>query len=442
VTKARARDVVVVVAVIAACVVGCNSIAGIDPATVRADAGGAEAGPSACDVCMQSECASEVDACTHDAACAPRASCMQACASGDTGCVAACANIAEYGAPDAIVAHESCRTAKCFDGCKVSCGDVPPLTSDVPPLAAGAAIEACTSCIAASCCSQGTACGASVDCWNVVECIRAHTTYDQQRACRTVRFPGGMQPLQDYETCIKGSCSDTCAWGDDWSCVGHVAKPITSKPALQISAAALDGVTFKALGGMNWQLCAGYDPSCSTPLSSGTTANNGVFSAAAPVISGSFDGYLSLDDPSATYLPSLTHADPGITDDSTTLVTYMIQQSTASQFALLLGMSQLDPTRGMALVVAYDCAGRASPGVTFSLSTSDPAAKVYYFKSKLPSTVTKETDATGLAVVVNAPVGPLTIAMVPKATGATAGSVSTVIRAQTLSNVVVVPTKL
>jgi hypothetical protein len=215
-----------------------------------------------------------------------------------------------------------------------------------------------------------------------------------------------------------------------------VIEPATTAPTVAIRSAAVDAVSFVILKPMHWRLCGAYDPDCTSPYDQGTTLDGQIQSSKGITLSGAFAGYLELDDPSLAYLPSITHADPGITADSTPLLSFMVSQSAASTFAGLLGIT-LDSARGMALVFAYDCVGRPAPGVTFA--STDSAARVFYFSDKLPSKSATQTDATGIGVIVNVVPGTFEVTMSRSSTSI--GRVSTVIRAQTVSNVIVVPTK-
>jgi hypothetical protein len=254
-----------------------------------------------------------------------------------------------------------------------------------------------------------------------------------------VQYPSGTKPFENFETCLRSACSDACAFGSDWSCVGHVVEPATTAVSVAIVSAAVDAESFAPLHPIHWRLCGGYDPDCASPEDQGTTSDGQIDSSKAVTLGGSFAGYLELDDPSGGYLSSITHADPGITTDATPLLSFMVSRSAASTLAGLLGVT-LDTSRGMALVFGYDCAGRSAPGVTFTSTTLDSTARVFYFNGKLPSTSATQTDASGLAVIVNAALGSHEVTMSRSST--TLGRVSTVFRAQTVSNVIVVPTKL
>jgi hypothetical protein len=435
----RIRGRLRMVATLGACAIGCNALAGIDAATLRDDAAVSDVQDDtppdvldACDTCMQVDaCSAESAQCAHDATCAPRASCMRACPPGALDCIEACSSSSTPTATDVIASYEDCRTSKCFDACGVTCGDVPALVDDDHA-------SSCATCVAASCCTEASACGAIADCWSLVECVNANTTIDRQRSCRYVQYPNGTKPFEDFETCLRSACSDACAFGSDWSCVGHVLEPATTAVSVSIISAAVDAESFAGLHAIHWRLCGAYDPDCATPYDQGTTPDGQITSSKGITLSGSFGGYLELDDPSGGYLPSITHADPGITADSTPLLSFMVSRGAAATFAGLLGVT-LDTSRGIALVFAYDCAGRPATGVTFTSPTLDASARVFYFDGKLPSKTATQTDATGLAVIVNAAVGSHEITMSRSTT--TLGHVSALFRAQTVSNIIVVPTK-
>lgn len=70
---------------------------------------------------------------------------------------------------------------------------------------------ACTTCFKANCCSQLSACDASQDCVNLVNCINQCASGDNAciQSCEN-SYPNGVTPLDNLGACINSSCSTQC----------------------------------------------------------------------------------------------------------------------------------------------------------------------------------------------------------------------------------------
>jgi hypothetical protein len=405
--------------VIAVAIVDCRQLVGIDDRSL--------VGP--CDACVHiASCTDETRECGADAACSPRASCMSACAPGAADCQARCVNVPSYGAIEPVASYESCRATRCGEACQVTCGDVPVLVAD-------SAASACTQCVATSCCDAERACAAAADCWRVAECVRARTAPDAQLACRTIRYdPGATSAYAALEGCVQGHCFDDCDYGNDWSCVGHVAWPLPIGNTFTHTFHIVDATDpTHPIAGVEARICLPSDPACAAPVFTRPTNANGdltiTFDTRSVVGSRhGFDGFLFMDDPSKRYVRSIFQADPPFAEDGATSVHVLTTPAIAGGLAAVVGEKYV-PAAGQVLVLVHDCAGRNARGVTISFAPSDPSAKIYYFKGGLPSRAATETDSSGNAVIFNAPPGILTLTIFPKELGgAAAGHVSTLVQ--------------
>jgi hypothetical protein len=76
-----------------------------------------------------------------------------------------------------------------------------------PPLSSGD--PTCDTCIAASCCSQDTACGDDQDCLAFISCMSACTDPTCQTACETT-YPTANNELNALDACLTSACAVPC----------------------------------------------------------------------------------------------------------------------------------------------------------------------------------------------------------------------------------------
>ncbi len=70
---------------------------------------------------------------------------------------------------------------------------------------------ACTTCFKSLCCASFSACNASQDCMNLVNCIGPCASGDTAcvQSCEN-SYPNGVTPLNDFGNCLNTSCSTQC----------------------------------------------------------------------------------------------------------------------------------------------------------------------------------------------------------------------------------------
>ena len=337
---------------------------------------------------------------------------------------------------------EACRATACSGSCLPQCGDTPVL---VPPSSA----SACASCISTQCCNLSAACAQDADCLATYECLGANDSPDGWAACTQTLFPRGLNDYEGLESCILSACPDDCAYGRNWSCVGHVSWPPAPGPTVTATIQATDALNQnQGVPGMDAKLCYFTDTSCANPIDEKTTDKNGDVTFEGPAQNQSgrtgFDGFLLLSDPNyaATdpnrYLPALLHAFPPLTASNVVRQVIMATNGTLDQLAGLVNL-KLDPSRGMAVLSVSDCVGRRAPGISFKVTPADPVTQILYLKGTFVDRYATATDKLGDALIANLPVGPFTVT----ATSPDAGQVAVVpayARANTVSLVVVPPT--
>jgi hypothetical protein len=211
----------------------------------------------------------------------------------------------------------------------------------------------------------------------------------------------------------------------DWTCLDTPIAAVTDATfgtTLTLrDAASIDGqVRFSGtpVAGASVKACARLDLDCASPL--GATTSDGPGDASLTVPRG-YDGYYEAV--GAGFVPTL-YATTRARADERFWVT-LIKEEFIGLFTSIVGIEH-DPATGMAVLLAEDCATRAASGVTFELSPVGGGSKLVYLVNTLPSITATSTDATGGAVMFDAPPGVLVVTA--KLGGRTLRTMSTVIR--------------
>lgn len=415
-----------VVAAIASCrqIVGVDDRIALDP----------------CDTCMElQDCATASEACQRDDACTSRSKCFAACAPGAADCISRCTNASVYGLIEPVAAYEACRATKCAAACNVTCAQFPFLTNDP-------ASQSCTACIGANCCAAANACASDERCVALNECIRTQTTFAGASVCRQRQYADANPTLAQLETCAQNNCSKECAYGNYWQCEGHVTPPVPTTDTVTTTMSINDLEALdQPIPGVQVRVCPPTDPECISPVFEGVSDANGQLDITVNVKSKfgriGFSGYSFLDDPSGTYIRAINRWYPALASDKSFSLMLMAKPSTIATIAAVLGV-RADPARGQVLVFVEDCASHQSENVTITVEPSDVATRIFYVANGTPSRSATATDSQGVAIVVNAMPGPLTITMTPRSLGHANGSARTLVQAGALSQGVVQPSPL
>ncbi|HEU4408491.1 MAG TPA: hypothetical protein VFS43_24730 [Polyangiaceae bacterium] len=215
--------------------------------------------------------------------------------------------------------------------------------------------------------------------------------------------------------CRDGACrpTETAAKGEDWSCLerpgGEGAEP---PEQVRVAFRFVDLASAAPVTGVSLVACASADLLCSQPLAPAIRGDdNGRIEAQVPTASAvgtiGFGGYFRAEAPERDTLLLLFH--PPLVEDVEELVA-MGRAGQLFENAPVLGIT-LEPDRAGAVLLARDCRGEPSPGVTFELEGGDPAARIFYGVGPVPSPSAVQTDDLGLAIGLNLPAGVLTFRM-------------------------------
>jgi len=69
---------------------------------------------------------------------------------------------------------------------------------------------ACQNCLETTCAAESEACGASMDCVMLLQCLIDCTDDPCMSECETT-YPGGVSLVNDYFDCLLGDCGEWCA---------------------------------------------------------------------------------------------------------------------------------------------------------------------------------------------------------------------------------------
>jgi hypothetical protein len=195
--------------------------------------------------------------------------------------------------------------------------------------------------------------------------------------------------------------------------------------------------------GASVQACGQFDPACTPALFSTTSDDAGVVTVTLPAGGGvqgyGATGYLAIDasarEPQLFFwgFPLSEPSFPSLYDQVPTW-TYV------DVIAGAVGVT-LAQELGTLALIATDCTGSRAPGVRFDVNPKDQRTELFYVSNgKLPSKTATSTDASGVALVANVPVGTLTITAFPDALGGKpSASLQVLTRANAETVAIIVP---
>jgi hypothetical protein len=206
-----------------------------------------------------------------------------------------------------------------------------------------------------------------------------------------------------------------------WGCLGHVAWPQESPTATVLYRARLAQLTTMApVTGLQVIACRSFDPTCSTPVASATTDDQGYFSLTVPQW---FRGFYLMPTPPPSYpdmVPALlmalpppsVSADPDASIPSTGASPLPTSADLNGLFSVINRMLPApDAGFGQLLALATDCQGNPAAGVSIQSATTVPNETLTYYigSDGLPSLTEQQTSAAGQCGFVDLPEGNDTI---------------------------------
>ncbi len=250
----------------------CRQIVGIEDSPqidIPTSAGGIEYSTGACAACAQTSCIAESTVCSTRPPCKAYEDCLGTC-NGDPKCRAQCTedNRIGLGSTNEISTLSVCLASNCEPDCNLSCGGV---AAYITPPSTAAACEKCLT----DDCDVENACARNIDCDDYVRCVLACPTPDCEQACASTHGDGYMLFGRFDALRSSKNCATACAYGNDWSCAGHISPPVpksrsTAMTFLGIYDRTTVASTMTAVEGAQVTICGavgnGTDVSCSPSL--------------------------------------------------------------------------------------------------------------------------------------------------------------------------------
>jgi hypothetical protein len=427
--------------------VACRQIVGIsgNPPGALGPVCGLTYPANACAECVSASCCSESTSCAASSVCAPRETCLAGC-DGDLACRGRCIIENPVGTTPETPAIDACLASNCQSACNLPpCGGLGSLLSP-PDDAVG-----CEQCLADNnACTAGTTCAASLACNTFFECVQSCFTYDCRQACANAY--GTESSIAPAGNAWNGPCRTQCAYGQDWSCVGHVSWPspkaATSELRLLIADTA-DGT--KGLPGLIVSYCHGGDDTCTDSPQVTNTDSTGIATfqislapSDAPEPYANYFQIVSNDESSEMIVPELLFFGFPPSEPEWE----QIQQSASEPLfvtgpALVVKTTELPsfslpakPGTGYIAAVTIDCLSAYAPGV--EVATVPPASEPpHYYAS-----VTQKATALPfpVAVFTSIPPGYPTVIATPVVLDKPSSSVPVLVREGYITAVLLGPT--
>ena len=440
--RGRLAAFIVGAATIAAATFACRQLVGIGDAPPMGagsvDSGTADAGPDApvcgiayapasCEACLASSCCSEETACSGSAACSALEGCMGPCA-GDPACRARCVQTYRAGNDLKTPAFESCLVRSCATPCGLECGGV---AEGANPDAA----VACQDCYRSQGCAAATDCISDPACATYAICAVESVT---PGSCAYL-LDGGIDAASPFTTVGFSYCLDACQLNSNWSCAGHVEWPPVIGGELTIQLRLVDTVLQQPVPGVLAKVCNGADTTCQSPTVMAATDDAGTvqlaqYPEAGPIFSSG--AYIDLSE--GGILPGVFFWSFPLSQSP---VSFQVQTVTPSEVPEVLSAvdAAADPMTGFVVVVGFDCLPSVNgAGMTFTLATPGVSHVFYEQKGVIDPSAT-ETDNSGTALFVNAPVGSNFVNAFAAAAGGPIGRFPIFVRENSVTTVYALP---
>lgn len=310
------------------------------------------------------------------------------------------------------------------------CGNIPVLGSQ-----GKATTASCLSCVAASCCTEGTTCGTDTDCAALRTCLSSCTASSCQTSCNTM-YAAGRTRSDAFNTCRNSKCNPVC---NDFTCIGKVVWPNPAQSSYSMKLYPVDFVTRKTIPNALVRVCPAGDANCTTPSAMGTTDATGMVTLNVPVVASGISGYLEISEPNyMTTLSFLGHTDKLSYWANGIIAPYIVSKAVFAQLIGAVGVTA-SPTRGHLGFLTEDCGGILSSGISVATSNADAQSIKAYSVAGVPSKTATQTDASGFGFIANVPSGAATVTSTRN--GARMGSDDGVLfRAGSVTTINVAPT--
>jgi hypothetical protein len=180
----------------------------------------------------------------------------------------------------------------------------------------------------------------------------------------------------DSPRCMNGSCV-SAELADRWMCTEPPNKAIVDGTKVHYSFKVVEFVSQMAPANVSAIACRDNDIGCTEPAGMFTdTAGTGLVEFDLP------RGFLGFFQVNSSALPAISYLTKPINEDTMDRPLQVPAQSTVDLLAAVSGLT-FEPSKGMALVEAFDCMSNPAGGVHFEESSS--SATPFYIVDHTPN---------------------------------------------------------
>jgi hypothetical protein len=233
-----------------------------------------------------------------------------------------------------------------------------------------------------------------------------------------------------------------------WTCLGSLREsspPKRDRVSVQVRACDfISSNCSKAANGLTAKLCAKSDVRCSSPIRADIRDSSGVLDfevETGGTVGTGFDGFLAVSSQDDAYTSALLFFNPTIREAlEEPMVLPLVPVSAVSTLVAASGSREPDPDHGFLFITALDCAGEPAESVAVAVDRPTDEVSVIYVDHGVFDRAARETDASGVAEVIN--VSPGSVHVTAHRAGAMPqriGEVDVHVAARTISYASLVP---
>jgi hypothetical protein len=337
--------------------------------------------------------------------------------------------------------------------CQVECG----LTrGGIDYFAPPDAAAECQGCLGTTDCAAERACASSVECVAYAQCLHTCWTPDCRLACATATDGGWIDPdagvnaaRVPYASVIDptATCNTACAVGNNWTCLGHVSWPMVTTGGTTLTTTVIDQLGSAPVVGAEVSLCRFTDPTCSAPIKSAISDQNGNVTLDIPgtVLGIGSDDYVQITSPDGNVVPTLDFLGYPVSRPRAPIAepyATVLSPTELTTLASLLGIDAgLASIYGIAAFEVFDCNGLPSPGATVSIEPMAPQAVPFILTpGETPTTTATATTSIGVGGFAAVPPGTVTLTATPQGMRESSSRAQLLVRAGTDSIIYLFPT--
>jgi hypothetical protein len=232
---------------------------------------------------------------------------------------------------------------------------------------------------------------------------------------------------------VGGRCQDKrCEPNPKWRC--EPPPPASASDTREIILPVIDALALRYLANVPIVACNKLDLTCMNPIAMVQTNMEGEAKLTVPA---NFAGYMQQTERS-DYVPAMYFMPALLPQDGRLSNFPLVPNGSFAGLAFALG-TQVDRSRGHAMLIIEDCQGLALAGIRFSTPQADMATTEFYVIDQIPTTSATETPPEGDGGFANLPEGVVEITATEVKTGLVVNKVTMLIRAGMITTLYIKP---